>query len=66
MKRAAGNIGFNEIGGTMDRHNTTEKEERTANRGFREMAGDVVISSVVFLINFSGRLTVCASKSATS
>ena len=43
---------------TMDRHNTTEKEERTANRGFREMAGFVVVSSVVLLINFSGRLAV--------
>lgn len=39
-------------------HNTTEKEERTANRGFREMAGFVVVSSVVLLINFSGWLAV--------
>lgn len=37
-----------------------------ANSGFKEMAGDVVILSAVHLINFSGRLTACASKSATS
>lgn len=42
-------------------------EKSTAgNSGFKEMAGDVVGLSFVLLIKSCGRLTVCASKSATS
>ena len=37
-----------------------------ANKGFKEMAGDVLNQTVVLLLKCSGRLTVCASKSATS
>lgn len=38
----------------------------SGNKGFKEMAGDVLNQMVVLLIKCSGRLTVCASKSATS
>jgi hypothetical protein len=38
----------------------------SGNKGFKEMAGDVLNQTVVLLIKCSGSLTVCASKSATS
>lgn len=38
----------------------------SGNKGFKEMAGEVLNQTVVLLIKCSVRLTVCASKSATS
>jgi Tfp pilus assembly protein FimT len=41
---------------------TTERRRASANKGLKEMAGEVRKQRVVLLINSSGRLTVCASK----
>ena len=41
---------------------TTERRRASANKGFKEMAGEVRKQRVVHLINSSGSLTVCASK----
>lgn len=40
--------------------------EAADNKGLKEMSGDLVNRTVVLPIKCSGRLTVCASKSATS
>lgn len=50
----------------MNHHIGRPKRKTTDNKGFKEMAGDVLNQKVVRLIKCSGRLTVCASKSATS
>mgnify|MGYP001561143209 FL=1 len=42
------------------------RSKTAVNREFKEMAGDVVISSVVHRIHCSGRLTVPSLKTATS
>jgi hypothetical protein len=41
---------------------TQTTEARTANKGLKEMAGEVVNQTFVLLINSSGKLTVRASK----
>ena len=50
---------------TTDRING-RKEERTDNKGFKEIGGSVVNQTFVHLIKCSGRLTVHGSETPTS
>ena len=51
-----------DIRANLTRQSNGRKEERTDNKGLKEMAGEVVNQTFVHLINSCGRLTVCASK----
>ena len=46
----------------MTRSLVKQKEQRTHNKGLKEMAGDVLNLTAVLSINSCGRLTVSASK----
>ncbi len=46
----------------LNHPNSKSAVARTHNKGLKEMAGEVVIQTFVYLINSCGRLTVCASK----
>lgn len=65
--KKAKELASHRTGHRKDRANLTrqtfvDREARTANKGLKEMAGEVVNQTIVLLINSSGRLTVCASK----
>jgi hypothetical protein len=51
-----------DIRANLTRHTIGRKEERTDNKGLKEMAGSVVNQTFVLSTNFCGRLIVRASK----
>ena len=53
---------YRQVTANLTRHHFGRTEARTDNKGFKEMAGEVLNQTVVLLIKCSGRLTVCASK----
>lgn len=53
---------YRQVTANLTRHYFGRTEARTDNKGFKEMAGEVLNQTVVLLIKCSGRLTVCASK----
>lgn len=53
---------MNKVCVNIGRHSFVNRVAHAGNKGLKEMAGEVVNQTFVYLINSSGRLTVCASK----